>query len=336
MQKIKSFSLFLCTSLLTACGGNSGGKSIEHTQTIHPQPTVKQNTIQHLITNENLQNNNLPSVTNQPEPLKSPVQTTRQSEHDDNNIRLTTPSVDTIQPNQIDNDETIIPAQNIPSSPATDSSDTAVFNRLSKTGDNFGAHSWLSIKLEGKSIALAPSLRTNASGQKIQTLRDDQGKLLGYIGYLVGTQSEADPLRPSELTITHKAFTLFGLDDHTQKLPTVTQQYAGEMYYYYTDTPVTVYTAGVNANYSAATKQVEMTISGRGNDRHRLWTLSTQADPHGNVAGNLIENRQPSGNFIGGFYGNEGKLLAGQAEFEDHRINQQSQSWKGVVGAIAN
>lgn len=208
--------------------------------------------------------------------------------------------------------------------------DEAIFNRLSS--ENFGSQDWLRINLEGKEILLSATTNTKVSDQTMKPLRDSDDKLVGYVGYLAGTQTEDDPLRPDDPRVTRKAFALLGVDEKQLTLPAMSFVYEGEMHYFY-DNQVNIYTAGVSANYVAASKKVEMTISGRDADHSRLWTLSTTAQSDGKVAGVLIENRQRRGEFDGGFYGKEGKFLVGKTQFED--ANNQDGSWKGVVHTIA-
>lgn len=212
----------------------------------------------------------------------------------------------------------------------TPESDEIIFNRLSS--ENFATNDWLNIRLDDHTITLMPSKQTNVADQKLETLRDSDGQLLGYIGYLAGTQTEDDPLRPDDPIVNRKAFMLLGIDEQQRTLPTMTMRYEGEMHYAY-ETQANVYTAGVSANYTANNKRVEMTISGRDADHSRLWTLSTTANHNGSVVGTLIENRQRSGEFDGGFYGKDGKILVGTTQFEDYR--DQNKNWKGVVHTTA-
>lgn len=220
------------------------------------------------------------------------------------------------------------PVVNPPTEPQE--TDETIFNRLSS--EHFGSQNWLTITLDGKEIVLTPTQKTEVSDQNIKTLRDSDGKLVGYVGYLSGTQTEDDPNRPDDPIVTRKAFGLLGVDEKQLVLPSASYTYEGEMHYFY-DTQANIYTAGVSANYFTDSKKVEMTISGRDADYSRLWTLSTQATPEGKVAGILIEDRQRSGEFDGGFYGKDGKFLVGKTQFED--TNNKDGSWKGVIHTIA-
>lgn len=318
MKLRKPLSLTLCAWLLTACGSSNNSSSSRVEADVPNNPPVVSAT----AANSPVVNSPVMSVAaaNPPVANSSAV-----------NVAAANPPV-------VNSSAVNVPAANPPVvnasavNPAIEvrETDEAIFNRLSS--ENFGSQDWLRINLEGKEILLSATTNTKVSDQAMKPLRDSDDKLVGYVGYLAGTQTEDDPLRPDDPRVTRKAFALLGVDEKQLTLPAMSFVYEGEMHYFY-DNQANIYTAGVSANYVAASKKVEMTISGRDADHSRLWTLSTTAQSDGKVAGVLIENRQRRGEFDGGFYGKEGKFLVGKTQFED--ANNQDGSWKGVVHTIA-
>lgn len=308
MKSVKTFSLLLCTLLLTACGGSSNnGASATSTpaSSEQAQPTPGNASV--------VVSPTPPAVTPTPPAATPPAVTPTPP-------AATPPAVAPMPPVVTPPAVAPIPPVVIPST------DREIFNRLSS--ENFGSQDWLTITLEGAKIVLAPRAKTDVADKALTTLRGSDGKLVGYAGYLSGTQTEENPLRPDDPTVERKAFALLGVDPQQLTLPTASYTYEGVMNYFY-ENQANIYTAGVTATYAANTKQVEMTISGRDADRSRVWTLSTPAEPEGKVSGSLIENRQRSGQFVGGFYGKDGKFLVGETQFED--TNNKDRSWKGVV-----
>lgn len=217
--------------------------------------------------------------------------------------------------------------------------DQTRFERLNRNGAYGGEiinSSLISLKLEGKEIALIPqkdNIKISEDSELI-TLRSIDGNLLGYYGY--AKISEISKNDFGEFSAKHTYLPLFEIDPEVEKIrPAQNMTYQGKMFYHYLQIPEQSLEAGVTAVYQANTKRISVEIS---DTQGNLWNIrdggrdGVEVSESGDVVGRLYTNKVPSGEFIGGIYGKNGELLVAKTKYEDHQDPQKS--WKGVVGAI--
>ncbi|WP_107854945.1 hypothetical protein [Neisseria weaveri] len=179
--------------------------------------------------------------------------------------------------------------------------------------------------------------------EKVETLRDQAGNLVGYYGYVRVSEQKEDLLREEKRTDLRGLY-IHDVVDGLQKQPVGVGQiaYKGKMLYEYAEQP-NLLEADVSAIYYADTKRVSMDIHDRAGGKWDLrkdrWSRKHElvgVEDTGAVSGYLFfhdkENNTPkyNGNFTGGFYGENGSVLTGHATFENNKGG-----WKGVIGAVA-
>ncbi|MDO1510152.1 MULTISPECIES: hypothetical protein [unclassified Neisseria] len=181
---------------------------------------------------------------------------------------------------------------------------------------------------------------------KVETLRDLDGTLVGYYGYARVSEQKKDEARPDgeKIYAADRHFFLQSSDSSQLRLPVSLGNvtYKGKMFYQYNNDPNRAAEADVSATYFGQSKRLSMTISGQ-EGQWRLQDSPAVSSPetasvhaNGLVAGYLAfkgneeAKFKPNGTFTGGFYGKNGSVLTGQAQFND-----KDKGWKGVIGATA-
>ncbi|MDH2998972.1 hypothetical protein A1D22_03735 [Pasteurellaceae bacterium LFhippo2] len=217
-------------------------------------------------------------------------------------------------------------------------SDSNVFSNFTKRGGINDTNDYITLNLVDKNITLAvvepkdPKSKNNLSNSHLETLRDNNGHLMGYYGYAaLSRETENDTVSDGK-TLAYRYLPLLEMD-HNQPTtqPTTNIQYQGKMYYHYTEIPAQALEASVRANYIAETKKLTMDITGTRNGDDYWQLKATEVSKDGNVVGRLFTDKTASGEFDGKIYGLKGELLIGNAKNEDS--NDRTKNWQGVLGA---
>lgn len=177
----------------------------------------------------------------------------------------------------------------------------------------------------------------------LETLRDSDGKLIGYYGHVRYSEQSIDINKEEQASL--REYFLQDIDTSTKQQPEGMGDivYQGKMIYRYDSNRNHADEALVKATYHGRDKTLGMRITTKNQD---IWTLhngKTQNSPafvsvgeDGSIGGHLMfthnQDSKPkfNGQFTGGLYGKNGSVLAGEASFED-----RENGWKGVVGATA-
>ncbi|UOP04775.2 hypothetical protein [Conchiformibius kuhniae] len=317
-QHKQSALILLAAFALAACGGSGGGSHRPQTQSKPTPPAV------------------------QP------------PEHNAQNGTAPAPKKDDAKPS-------------VPAAPPADMgnakpSDQEVFARLSLYNTQGGVLTTDALKLtlpeNGKEISIA-LLKPNEQfigKPAIHTLRDAEGRLLGYYGHATANHINRDPYTGEITGNSPQAYYVQHMDERSLTRPAAAHdiRYSGKMYFRYPDnSPLATQTASVQATYHGSDKTLSMELIA---DRHSAnrWYLFDQRDKYaqdgsrrqrsdrvavdadGRVSGHLLfdengtrEKLIPNGHFIGGFYGKNGGVLSGRAVNE----GGHGEKWEGVLGA---
>ncbi|MDO5357511.1 MAG: hypothetical protein Q4E77_08455 [Conchiformibius sp.] len=246
------------------------------------------------------------------------------------------------------------PAQNTPRT------DRDTFSRLALYGVGGGVTATDTLKLvlpeNGQSIQLT-LLKPDDQfvGQPfIQTLRDADKQLVGYIGHANVNQISTNDYGEKQSKL--HSYYLQHADSARAARPAVQGdiRYNGTMHFRYTDSGNLLenHTATVDATYHGSDKTLSMELI---SDRHSAnrWYLNDQIQKYqngkarservpvgenGSVSGYLFYDENGTkekivynGTFNGGFYGKNGSVLTGSAVNE----SGHGDKWEGVIGATA-
>lgn len=242
----------------------------------------------------------------------------------------------------------------------TPRTDRDTFSRLALYGVGGGVTATDTLKLvlpeNGQSIQLT-LLKPDDQfvGQPfIQTLRDADKQLVGYIGHAHVNQVSSNDYGEKQSKL-HSYYLQHS--DSAQAARPVAQgdiRYNGTMHFRYTDSGNLLenQTATVDATYHGSDKTLSMELI---SDRHSAnrWYLNDQIQKYqngkvrservpvgenGSVSGYLFydengtkEKTVYNGTFNGGFYGKNGSVLTGSAVNE----SGHGDKWEGVIGATA-
>ncbi|MDH2999122.1 hypothetical protein A1D22_04495 [Pasteurellaceae bacterium LFhippo2] len=228
----------------------------------------------------------------------------------------------------------VVEIPEVPKEPASQQ-DIDSLNAVTKEwGDT--AKNFVSLEIEGKQLALATldSATMQMKRSEVETLRDSQGKIVGYYGYGIVEQENASIFADSN---NFHYLIVNGKDTKERPIEmNHNMTYQGKMFYRYSNEPKDVLSATVNAAYNADEKQVSMNIKGADQE----WILKGEDEsPNVDVEDNMIlgelytKDGQANGDFDGEFLGKQGEVIIGVAGFVDHE--NPKQSWEGVVGAKA-
>lgn len=181
-------------------------------------------------------------------------------------------------------------------------------------------------------------------GKQIDTLRDSNGKLIGYYGYAALNLPQKNDYDGSYDSAQSEYHHLQHADSSLMRRPVADSDinYRGHMYYNYASHPADFLQADVSATYHGRDKTMSMMMHDQSGG---MWTLHQDRSPRsservavderGSVGGHLFFHAQSggrptiNGHFNGGFYGTNGSVLTGRAAHEG------SNAWQGVVGATA-
>ena len=244
--------------------------------------------------------------------------------------------------------------------PNTPPNDRDTFDRLALYGSRGGLTATDTLKLvlpeNGQSLQLA-LLKTDDQfvGQPfIQTLRDADKKLVGYIAHANVNQVTTNDYGEKQTKLN--SYYLQHADSSQAARPSAQGdvRYNGTMHFRYTDSGNLLenQTATVNATYHGSDKTLSMELI---SDRYAAnrWYLNDQIQKYqngkvrservpvgenGSVSGYLFydengtkEKTVYNGTFNGGFYGKNGSVLTGVAVNE----SGHGDKWEGVIGATA-
>ncbi|UOO77607.1 hypothetical protein LVJ85_03770 [Neisseria sp. Dent CA1/247] len=241
---------------------------------------------------------------------------------------------------------------NQPQRPEVSKTDAEVFNKLRVETEESGVsveNLFHLVLKEGTGKIDLGIMQPHAfiGDPKVETLRDLDGKLVGYYGYALVSEQKRGEERADDEKIfsTNRHFFLRSADLSQRQLPAGSGDitYTGKMFYQYNKNPNPAEEAVVSAKYSGKNQRLSMTISGK-DGQWRLQEGKNVSNPNtsvfvfsngivgGNLAfrGNADDKFRPDGTFTGGFYGKNGSVLIGDAQSED-----RDNGWKGVIGATA-
>ncbi|QIW16251.1 hypothetical protein A4G20_07850 [Pasteurellaceae bacterium RH1A] len=359
MNKITKLSLSLITSLvLSACGGSGGGSSQSQAAPINSAPTEKAQEKQ--APKQALPNTQKEEA--QPEPMpkeseESALPPVKEQENPTDKAPL--PKEPEAHPNPeqapspSQGNEDIKPEKPVkpmvedrqPEPMPQSYNDQEVLKELSLDHE---AQPYLTLTLnDDKKVALALAKAddklNHITRDKVETLRDSQGNLVGYYGYALVNHLKQNEDEPDKFEgLAPKDYYLFSADERQKHRPETqaTLHYEGKMFYRYNEDNLTPKTAEVFAQYKGENKTASMWIKDGANrwylTENRVGNLKAaqrevDVSEDGVFSGHLLHDKTgeatkvtPDGNFVGGFYGSQGDVLVGEAN---------GLNWKGVVGA---
>ncbi|WP_185711653.1 transferrin-binding protein-like solute binding protein [Conchiformibius steedae] len=248
-----------------------------------------------------------------------------------------------------------------PAANPTPNNDRDTFNRLALYGSRGGLTATDTLKLvlpeNGQSLQLA-LLKTDDQfvGQPfIQTLRDADKKLVGYIAHANVNQVTTNDYGEKQTKLN--SYYLQHADSSQAARPNTQGdvRYNGTMHFRYTDSGNLLenQTATVDATYHGSDKTLSMELISdryaanrwylydqipRRNQNGKVRSERVPVGENGSVSGYLFydengtkENTVYNGTFNGGFYGKNGSVLTGVAVNE----SGHGDKWEGVIGATA-